>query len=220
MKLSDFSLKLWGFLASGLLVSCSSDSPPGSNEGSAGQGSAEGGAVTTGGAGTAGSATAGGGGGDGDGGDGSGQGGSGGTSGGGDDGGSAGMGTGGSSSGAHPGDAVQFNGHWYRHTTATIDAAAAQGICSGLGGYLVCIESQPEDAFVLTLAGTTRPWMGMNNLKDVNHYEWINGSPVTYTHWQPGQPDNPANERWVKMVADGTWDDGNIDTSYICEWDD
>ncbi|WP_437596063.1 hypothetical protein [Sorangium sp. So ce590] len=43
---------------------------------------------------------------------------------------------------------------------------------------------------------------------------------MTYMHWQPGQPDNPANERWVKMVADGSWDDGNIDTSYICAWDD
>ena len=100
-----------------------------------------------------------------------------------------------------------------------ISGAAAQKICSGLGGYLVCIETAAEDKFVLTLAGTTRPWMGLNNLKNVNEYVWVNGSPLDYKHWQKDQPDNPANERWGKMVEDGSWDDGNIDTSYICEWE-
>ncbi len=69
------------------------------------------------------------------------------------------------------------------------------------------------------MAGTTRPWIGLNNEADVNTWVWVNGSPVTFTHWQPGQPDAPSTERWVKVAEDGTWDDGNIPSSFICEWE-
>jgi hypothetical protein len=131
-------------------------------------------------------------------------------------GGAAGAGGGGAT---HPGNAVSFGGHWYRFTQASIAGADARSICSGLGGYLACIETQAEDAFLLTLAGTARPWFGLNNLANVNTWVWVNGSPLQYTHWLPGQPDSPANERWGKMLEDGSWDDGSIPTSYICEWD-
>ncbi len=120
----------------------------------------------------------------------------------------------------HPDDAVEFEGHWYRLTMAEIGGAEAEAICEEQGGYLACVASESEDAFVFSLAGTTRPWIGLNNEDDVNTWVWVNGMPVTYTHWQPGQPDAPSTERWVKVAEDGTWDDGNIPTSYICEWDD
>ncbi len=130
------------------------------------------------------------------------------------------MGAGGTGSAAvHPDDAVEFQGHWYRFTQASIGGAEAQSICEGLGGYLVCIETQPEDAFVLTLAGSNRPWIGLNNEDDVNNYVWVNGSALDYTHWQPQQPDNPDSERWVKLNEDGTWDDAYMPSSYICEWE-
>jgi hypothetical protein len=119
----------------------------------------------------------------------------------------------------HPDDAVAFEDHWYRFTQAEIDWPEAEAICESTGGYLTCIETQAEDAFLLTLAGTARPWMGLNNEADVNTWVWVNGSPVDYTNWMPGQPDYPDTERWGKITADGTWDDGNIPTSFICEWD-
>jgi hypothetical protein len=119
----------------------------------------------------------------------------------------------------HPDDAVEFGGHWYRFTQAAIGGAEAEAICEGLQGYLACVESEAEDDFLFTLAGTARPWIGLNNEVDVNTWVWVDGSPVTYTNWQPGQPDNPEAERWVKIAEDSMWDDGNIASSYICEWD-
>jgi hypothetical protein len=120
----------------------------------------------------------------------------------------------------HPADATPNAGHWYRFTQASIGGKEAQAICQGLGGYLACIETQIEDAFIKTLSGTARPWVGLNNEANVGTWVWVNGSPTTFTHWQPGQPDNPSNERWVKILEDGSWDDGSIPTSYICEWED
>lgn len=125
----------------------------------------------------------------------------------------------GGSGAAHPTDAVAFNAHFYRFTKASIAGARAEALCEGLGGYLACIETESENAFLLTLAGTARPWFGLNNLANVKDWVWINGSPVTYKHWQPGQPDNPANEHWGKLLEDGSWDDGSVETSYLCEWD-
>jgi len=122
-------------------------------------------------------------------------------------------------SASHPGDAVEFQGHFYRFTQASISGASAEAICEGLGGYLACIETENENVFLLTLAGTARPWFGLNNLANQKVWVWINGSPTTYEHWQPGQPDNPANEHWGKMLETGFWDDGSIETSYMCEWD-
>lgn len=119
----------------------------------------------------------------------------------------------------HPDDAVEFDGHWYRFTQASVGGAEAEATCEGLGGTLACVESEAEDDFLFTLAGTARPWIGLNNEADVNTWVWVNGSPVTYTNWQPGQPDYPDNERWVKIAEDSRWDDGNIASSYICEWE-
>ena len=108
-------------------------------------------------------------------------------------------GEGGAGSASHPGDAVELQGHFYRFTQASISGASAEAICEGLGGYLACIETENENAFLLTLAGTARPWFGLNNLANQKVWVWINGSPTSYEHWQPGQADNPANEHWGKM---------------------
>lgn len=92
-------------------------------------------------------------------------------------------------------------------------------MCDELGGYLACVESKQEDDFLFTLAGTTRPWIALNNEEDVNTWVWVDGSSLTHTNWQPGQPDYPDTERWVKIAEDGSWDDGNIPSSYLCEWE-
>jgi hypothetical protein len=122
-------------------------------------------------------------------------------------------------SGHHPSDAMACSGHWYRFTQANISGSDAQTACQSLGGYLACITSQAENACVLALAGSARPWIGLNDEATVGDYVWINGSPVTYMNWQPGQPDNPSTERWVKLNADGTWDDASMPSSYVCQWD-
>lgn len=119
----------------------------------------------------------------------------------------------------HPDDAVEFGGHWYRLTEAEVGGAEAKALCEDLQGYLACVESEAEDDFLFTLAGTARPYIGLNNEDDANVWVWVNGSPVTYTNWQPGQPDYPESERWVKIAEDSMWDDGNIPSSFICEWE-
>ena len=118
----------------------------------------------------------------------------------------------------HPSDAVSFGGHWYRFTQASVSGEQAEAACEALHGYLVCIGSQAENDFVLSLAGSNRPWIGLNDVQSHGNYVWIDGSPVTYQNWLSGQPDLPDTELWVKLNADGHWDDASAVSAYICEW--
>ena len=118
----------------------------------------------------------------------------------------------------HPSDAVSFGGHWYRFTQASVSGDQAEAACEALHGYLVCIGSQAENDFVLSLAGSNRPWIGLNDVQSHGNYVWIDGSPVTYQNWLSGQPDLPDTELWVKLNADGHWDDASAVSTYICEW--
>ena len=55
-------------------------------------------------------------------------------------------------------------------------------------------------------------WIGLNDIEDEGSFQWTDGSPVNYTNWAPGQPDNLNDSDCVFLLPDGTWDDGQ------CEW--
>jgi len=46
-------------------------------------------------------------------------------------------------------------------------------------------------------------WIGMNDLKRANYYQWSDGSEVTYTNWNFNEP-NGNGERCVQMYKT-TW---------------
>lgn len=130
--------------------------------------------------------------------------------------------------GVHADGAQQFETHWYQLYIDSILWPEAKTKCEGLQGYLACIRSLEENDFLHALAGPItapdggvlypRPWLGGNNEADVNTWIWIDGSPWAFTHWDLLQPDLPDKERWLKMNTDGAWDDGNLPSSYFCEW--
>lgn len=56
-------------------------------------------------------------------------------------------------------------------------------------------------------------------------WRWITGERVTYTNWQPGEPnDDDEGEDYAMMYKDGTWNDAggpkHPDEAhyYVCEW--
>ena len=76
-------------------------------------------------------------------------------------------------------------------------------------------------------------WFGrVQDIQDPGYSEpgggwtWMTGEPVTYTQWNPGQPDNFGQPNWVaefgELHADGGWDDVWVnDTNnngYLTEW--
>jgi hypothetical protein len=91
------------------------------------------------------------------------------------------------------------------HTYYLLDTASWTGSESDallLGGHLVTINDvgendwvfdtfvplQPTNAFGATL------WIGLNDAAQEGTFVWSSGEPVTFTNWDPAQPDNARGE--------------------------
>jgi hypothetical protein len=111
------------------------------------------------------------------------------------------------------------NGHTYRLFAAST-WSAAESIAVAMGGHLVSISDAAENDFVhqqmLGFDGRDRRcWLGFTDQDLEGTFTWTDGSPVTYTNWNSGEPnDFGGNEDYAEMLgSSGTWndqpDDGN-----------
>ncbi|MFX1518283.1 MAG: C-type lectin domain-containing protein, partial [Promethearchaeota archaeon] len=115
-----------------------------------------------------------------------------------------------------------FNRHEYKLFTTGTDWTTAKTACEALGGHLVTIGSFEENNFVNNLAGSNRIWLGFTDIGTEGVWQWVTGESVTYTNWNPGEPNDSGGEDYAEMYYGGTWND--IDPGYIrvyvCEWED
>jgi hypothetical protein len=132
-----------------------------------------------------------------------------------------------------PRDAVAYGGHFYKIFDGVISWYEAKLRCEDMGGYLACIETAGEQAFLAEQAEGRYMWLGGTD--EGGSWEWINGSPWDYTSWAGGQPNNALGiEDYLEMFTGGNWNDAPNQTSdyddlpieiywmpvgYICEWE-
>ncbi|MGD9789753.1 MAG: GC-type dockerin domain-anchored protein [Phycisphaerales bacterium] len=102
------------------------------------------------------------------------------------------------------------NGHEYLLYEAT-DWNTAESTAVALGGHLVTINDADENLFVnsqvLGFDGADRrAWIGFTDAASPGDYAWISGEPVTYTNWNPGEPNNIGVESYTEMLgSSGEW---------------
>lgn len=126
-----------------------------------------------------------------------------------------------------PADAVQFKGHWYKVFDEKLEWHEAKKRCETMGGYLACIETKEEQAFITKLADGRYLCLGATDEQKEDCWMWVNGAPFTYECWMSGQPNNYGGDEnylatydggdWVDVAAEGGgfW----MPTGFICEWD-
>ncbi len=121
------------------------------------------------------------------------------------------------------------NGHSY-YLLQTVNASdipnpfdASRTEAFGLGGDLVSIGDAVEDAWILSTFGDTALsdshigdkslLIGLTSRDAPPDWKWIDGAPVTYTNWHPGQPENTPNEVYagiaLNLFTPGHWHDIN-----------
>eukprot|EP00794_Sanderia_malayensis_P009501 gene9501-biopygen7842 len=103
----------------------------------------------------------------------------------------------------------------------------ARQYCLDLKGDLVSIRNSEENQRVVEFVKSTGlkwdVWIGMNDRRKEGTMEWSNGSPVTFTDWKTGEPNNwESREHCVAIVlyTDGLpWNDDVCDhiKEFICE---
>ena len=108
-------------------------------------------------------------------------------------------------------EVVEFQGHYYLLTVGFRTWPEAEAEAVATGGHLVAINSQEENDFIrdnfADYAGA-RVWIGLSDQGEEGRFVWSNSDPVSYENFAPGEPnDTSANEDFVEMRSDGTWND-------------
>ncbi|XP_070536940.1 perlucin-like protein [Ptychodera flava] len=106
----------------------------------------------------------------------------------------------------------------YRFVSDPIQWADAEQQCNVLGGNLVAINDNVEQAFIsskLAAFGSgSWYWIGLSDTESRNQFTWSSGEPVTYTHWGDGQPDNENDD----CIGANTGADAGLWTALHCNW--
>ncbi|XP_072304766.1 macrophage mannose receptor 1-like [Eucyclogobius newberryi] len=123
--------------------------------------------------------------------------------------------------GSNPGWRKNNNFCYYYNCTDVVDFHMAMNRCNAEKATLVSIHSEDEQAYVDTMVGTGNvAWIGMRTTGLANgQYMWVDISPVSYTHWAPGEPNNAAGEEQCVQMNQGGWSEANcVQTGgYVCK---
>ncbi len=109
----------------------------------------------------------------------------------------------------------EFAGSCYRVLTygaPGINWDQAADACDALGMDLVAIGSQEENdrlaGLVQALCNGEPGITGLMLSFDETSWLWINGEPVVYTNWAPGEPNNAGGQEYVgALMPSGEWND-------------
>lgn len=133
------------------------------------------------------------------------------------------------------GNILVYDGHtYYAFRTGSIGSyQEAQEYCINRGGYLATIDDDEENTalyeYVLYDRGFDSAYFGLTDEGSEGSWYWVDGTPVNYTNWLSGQPDNHGGSEdyalfYYKDKA-YKWNDGDFGpdnagtVTFIIEWD-
>ncbi|MBR0281478.1 MAG: hypothetical protein IJQ81_07795 [Oscillibacter sp.] len=128
---------------------------------------------------------------------------------------------------AEKGEKVFLNGHTYQLLQASMTWDEMENYCESIGGYLACITSAEEDAFLFSYIrqnGQSNVFFGFTDNGDEGYWRWISGEPTNYTNWGNGEPNNSGGkEHWgeyFSSYSNGEWNDDtqSATSTFLCEW--
>ncbi|HKS38960.1 MAG TPA: FG-GAP-like repeat-containing protein, partial [Verrucomicrobiae bacterium] len=111
-----------------------------------------------------------------------------------------------------------FGTNAYLITDTAVNWSAAEAQAQSLGGHLVTINSSPENAFIRdTYSPFGTLWTGFTDQAVEGTFAWISGESVTFTNWNPGEPNNGGgggNEDFTSFLTSGFWNDADGGNNY------
>ena len=83
--------------------------------------------------------------------------------------------------------------------------------CESDGAFLVIPRSRAENDYIGDLIPNEDVWIGINDIDQEGVFVAVDGSDITYTNWNSGEPNNWDNEDAVHIHSDqNTWNDQNV----------
>ena len=110
--------------------------------------------------------------------------------------------------------------------------AGAEADCVALGGHLATVKTAASNAIVAALvAATPSAFLGGTDVVTEGTFLWPDGSPLTYSNWRTGEPNNGQGVYEedcivIQGLLAGVWDDrpcapppvGAGSYAYVCSY--
>ncbi|XP_069836807.1 mannose-binding protein C-like [Dendropsophus ebraccatus] len=102
--------------------------------------------------------------------------------------------------------------------THTYDASKA--ICNKAGGHIASPQNAEENQAVAQIVHNNNAFLGINDLETEGVFKSPNGQKITYSNWNPKEPNQHGNEDCVEILSGGKWNDVPCDLKrlLICEF--
>lgn len=107
---------------------------------------------------------------------------------------------------------LEFQDHCYFFSNFTLNWTQAEEMCREKGSHLVVITSQAEQDFILSHYNNNEYWIGLTDLEKEGTFKWVDGTPLSYTFWKAGEPNNLITEDCAHVSTNGKWNDN------FCHW--
>lgn len=93
----------------------------------------------------------------------------------------------------------------------SMSGGQAQALAQTLGANLVSIQSQAENDCIMSSLNSMGQagviWIGFSDEVTEGSFVWYDQSPIVYTNWAPGEPNQSGNEDCTQIYANGQWND-------------
>ncbi|XP_070548201.1 uncharacterized protein [Ptychodera flava] len=115
-----------------------------------------------------------------------------------------------------------FNGQcYYIQPNAFFSWLKAYDNCHHIGGRLAIIRDASVNNYINAFTNAA-VWIGLNDRSSEGHWEWIDGTPVNYTNWNTGEPNNQTGKENCGQMQKGTggqWSDAHCSkfSGFVCE---
>ena len=101
-----------------------------------------------------------------------------------------------------------LNGSSYYCSMSNATWTDAQSIAESYGGYLAVINTEEENNFLASFLVTQSAFIGLSDRDWESEFNWVNGDPISYQNWYPGQPnDYGVGQDCVELLYTGQWND-------------
>jgi len=114
----------------------------------------------------------------------------------------------------------QLGGSKYFCSLSPSTWSDANNHAQSLGGHLAIIEDAQENAYLANILTIQSAFIGCSDGVVEGDFIWTDGTPLTYTNWYPGQPNNYQNyQDYCEMLSNGQWNDqyNHVKLEYIIE---
>uniref|UniRef100_A0A8C3WZB0 Pulmonary surfactant-associated protein A n=1 Tax=Catagonus wagneri TaxID=51154 RepID=A0A8C3WZB0_9CETA len=94
--------------------------------------------------------------------------------------------------------------------------------CARVGGRIAAPRSPEENEAIVSIVKkyNTYAYLGLVEGPTAGDFYYLDGTPMNYTNWYPGEPRGRGKEKCVEMYTDGQWNDKNCQQHRlaICEF--